>query len=824
MVVGSAIDMMRAGFQRADGGDPGLPEAGDRRAQRHRGRRRRDARARGRPRDRGRHRASSSTCSCDAASIPDGGVAYLLPRIVGMHKAKELVFFGDDLVAPPTPRELGIVNKVVPAAELAGARPRSGPSASRAARPRRSAGRRSCCTTRPRARAPRRARGRGDARRAQQPHRRTARKAWPSFTRSAAPRVEGLVAAPWCRARQGQDRGRRHRADRVRQGPRPTPSCRSRARPIALALDDAGLAAVGGRRARVVHDGGRPRGRRRPQRRARRHHLLLAGRLRRRRRAAASSARPRWRSRPASARSRSRGGPASAPPRRAGRGRRSPTGSPDTSSGAGRSGMLRPVDEIAMLTRRYMHEYGDTRDHLANVALAFRKHASAQPERDDGPQAADARGVHGRALDLRAAVPVRQLPRDRRRARGRDHVGRAGARPAAAAGVHPRVRAGHPAAAPDDDQLLQRRPAARSGVGRARGCCGRSADVEPGRRAGRAALRRVQPADPAVARGLRLLRARRGRRRSPTTARSSGPTAGCPTNTSGGGMSEAYVHGFNLVLEGVRQIRGTSHEPGRRTPTCSLVTSGEGVPTSRDPLHERTVTRCETGLPAPRPRRADLGRRSGRARARGELLVQACGVVRRVAHAAAADVPACAGRSTCTWEPTSGRGHDLVVHRPAPAAAARVLGARAVQRDRRRARRGPDDPLRRQPRRRAPTARSTRSTRRRSRSANRSRSCSPQVDDVFLPRWVGRDLEPRATARQRGARRPRRSPDRAAPSTGGRIGRRDLGRMQTPSLRRSTGGVDRSDGVDAVGPIGPTVELCGLSRLLLALVGLLVPQ
>ena len=35
-------------------------------------------------------------------------------------------------------------------------------------------------------------------------------------------------------------------------------------------------------------------------------------------------------------------------------------------------GMLRPVDEIAMLTRRYMHEYGATRDHLANVAVAVR--------------------------------------------------------------------------------------------------------------------------------------------------------------------------------------------------------------------------------------------------------------------------------------------------------------------------------------------------------------------------------------------------------------------------------------------------------------------
>ena len=49
--------------------------------------------------------------------VPDAGVAYLLPRIVGMHKAKELVFFGDDLGAADAER-LGIVNKVVPAADL----------------------------------------------------------------------------------------------------------------------------------------------------------------------------------------------------------------------------------------------------------------------------------------------------------------------------------------------------------------------------------------------------------------------------------------------------------------------------------------------------------------------------------------------------------------------------------------------------------------------------------------------------------------------------------------------------------------------------------
>jgi 2-(1,2-epoxy-1,2-dihydrophenyl)acetyl-CoA isomerase len=49
--------------------------------------------------------------------IPDGGVAYLLPRIVGLHKAKELIFFGDDLSAVEM-EKVGIANKVVPAAEL----------------------------------------------------------------------------------------------------------------------------------------------------------------------------------------------------------------------------------------------------------------------------------------------------------------------------------------------------------------------------------------------------------------------------------------------------------------------------------------------------------------------------------------------------------------------------------------------------------------------------------------------------------------------------------------------------------------------------------
>ncbi|MEE8470642.1 MAG: lipid-transfer protein [Dehalococcoidia bacterium] len=57
-----------------------------------------------------------------------------------------------------------------------------------------------------------------------------------------------------------------------------------------------------------------------------------------------------------------------------------------------------------------------------------------------------------------------------------------------------------------------------------------------------------------------------------------------PTNTSGGCLSEAYIHGLNQIAEAVRQIRGTSLV---QVPDCRhvLVTSGSGIPTSALILH-----------------------------------------------------------------------------------------------------------------------------------------------------------------------------------------------------------------------------------------------
>jgi len=49
--------------------------------------------------------------------VPDGGGAYLLPRLIGLQKTKELMFFGDKLPAADA-MAIGLANKVVPDDEL----------------------------------------------------------------------------------------------------------------------------------------------------------------------------------------------------------------------------------------------------------------------------------------------------------------------------------------------------------------------------------------------------------------------------------------------------------------------------------------------------------------------------------------------------------------------------------------------------------------------------------------------------------------------------------------------------------------------------------
>jgi acetyl-CoA acetyltransferase len=52
-----------------------------------------------------------------------------------------------------------------------------------------------------------------------------------------------------------------------------------------------------------------------------------------------------------------------------------------------------------------------------------------------------------------------------------------------------------------------------------------------------------------------------------------------PTNTHGGQLSEAYIHGVNGLVEATRLVRGQSLNQPSKNVDHALVTSGVGIPT-----------------------------------------------------------------------------------------------------------------------------------------------------------------------------------------------------------------------------------------------------
>ncbi|HXQ60064.1 MAG TPA: hypothetical protein VN799_08190 [Acidimicrobiales bacterium] len=244
-------------------------------------------------------------------------------------------------------------------------------------------------------------------------------------------------------------------------------------------------------------------------------------------------------------------------------------------------GMFSPPIAYAMVLQRHMHRFGTTPEQMGQVAVTTRAHAARNPRAVMGsrPMTMDdylqSRFVsepfrlfdccletdgacavvvttHERALDLRQ-VPVALLGSAQGTPRGFGH------------GQYANV------GMPDDDytsagaRTVADRLWARTGLG---------------------------PQDIDVAEiydhftGLVLLSLEDfgfcGRGEGGPFALSGAlnwPDGAMPINTHGGSLSEAYIHGLNHVVEGVRQIRGDSTCQVEGAETC-LVTSAAGVPTS----------------------------------------------------------------------------------------------------------------------------------------------------------------------------------------------------------------------------------------------------
>ena len=239
-------------------------------------------------------------------------------------------------------------------------------------------------------------------------------------------------------------------------------------------------------------------------------------------------------------------------------------------------GLVRPADEVAVLTRRYMHDYGMTRDHLANVALACRKHANNNPAaqmygkpltRDQYLSArwiAEPLCLFDNCLETDGALACVLVSAER--ARDCKH------RPVYVHAGSQGMTAPHPTMMNHfcDEPLDGPSWATARGLWR-------HSDIQP------ADIKVAQIYDafttlvPLSLEGYGFCK--RGEGAAFTEGGALELGGRLPINTAGGGLSEAYVHGFNHINEGVRQMRGTSVNQVPGADAC-LVTSGEAVPTS----------------------------------------------------------------------------------------------------------------------------------------------------------------------------------------------------------------------------------------------------
>lgn len=245
-------------------------------------------------------------------------------------------------------------------------------------------------------------------------------------------------------------------------------------------------------------------------------------------------------------------------------------------------GMMTPAQMLAMQTRRHMHDYGTTREQMGAVALASYKHAQHNPRAVmygrpltmeqylNARVIADPFHLYDCCLETDGAAAVILASAERARDMRRKPVYIMGA----AQGSGPRQGAGahnKPNYTTANFGEVAKRLYAMAGVG--------PDDIDVAQIYENFTGMVIMSIEDHLLckRGEGGPFVEGGRIEHPAVADPGAPHAGkLPINTSGGNLAEAYTHGFELVTEAVRQLRGEATLQVQDAHIC-LVASGPGV-------------------------------------------------------------------------------------------------------------------------------------------------------------------------------------------------------------------------------------------------------
>jgi acetyl-CoA acetyltransferase len=239
-------------------------------------------------------------------------------------------------------------------------------------------------------------------------------------------------------------------------------------------------------------------------------------------------------------------------------------------------GMLTPASWVAMIANTYMHRFGVTSEHLAEVAIAQRNFALNNP----------AAAGYGKPLTLEEYMSSKRITERLRiydccqetdggvalLITGTEHARDLKQKPAVIRGVTQASTRGQEQMTSfyreeldrlPEMELAARRVYAMSGLG--------PEDID--------AACLYDAFTPEVIMQLESFGfCKRGEAKDFVAAGNLRLGGRLPNNTHGGLLSESYIHGINNIAEGARLIRGTScNQPARVEHV--LVSSGVGVPT-----------------------------------------------------------------------------------------------------------------------------------------------------------------------------------------------------------------------------------------------------